>query len=174
MERPPAIAPETADWTFVIGEGCTECGFSAQDVESTGDRLRATIPRWQEALSRPDASERPRPTVWSPLEYACHVRDTCRVFRDRLELTLGQDDPTFANWDQDATAVEEEYFRQVPATVAEQLVAEVQATASAFDAVRPDEWERPSRRSNGSPFTVRTLAVYFLHDVEHHVHDVAR
>jgi uncharacterized damage-inducible protein DinB len=174
MERPPAIAPETADWTFVIGEGCTECGFSAQDVETTGDRLRATIPRWQEALSREDASQRPRPTVWSPLEYACHVRDVCRIFRDRLQLTLGQDDPTFANWDQDATAVEEEYFRQAPATVAAQLVVETEATAAAFDAVRPDQWERPSRRSNGSPFTVRTLAVYFLHDVEHHVHDVAR
>jgi len=31
----------------------------------------------------------------------------------------------------------------------------------------------PSRvRSNGSQFTVETLAVYFLHDVEHHLYDV--
>ena len=29
------------------------------------------------------------------------------------------------------------------------------------------------RRSNGSVFTVGTLAVYFLHDVEHHLHDLA-
>ena len=174
MTQPAAVPPETTDWTFVIDKGCTQCGFSAQDVESTGDRVRATIPRWREALSRKDAADRPEPTVWSPLEYACHVRDTCRVFRERLELMLAEDDPTFANWDQDATAVAEDYFHQVPAVVAEQLAAEAEATAAAFDTVQPDQWERPSRRSNGSMFTVRTFAIYFLHDVEHHLHDVAR
>jgi hypothetical protein len=174
MQRPPAIPPETADWTFVIDHGCTQCGFSPQDVEATGDRLRAAIPRWREALSREDATRRPQPTVWAPVEYACHVRDTCRIFRERLQLMLREDDPTFANWDQDATAVAEDYFSQDPERVVDQLAAEVEATAAAFDAVRADQWERPGRRSNGSSFTVRTLAVYFLHDVEHHVHDVAR
>jgi hypothetical protein len=174
MTRPPAVPPETADWTFVIDKGCTQCGFSAQDVASTGNRLRATIPGWREALARSDAADRPEPTVWSPLEYACHVRDTCRIFRDRLELMLREDDPTFANWDQDATAVEEDYYHQDPALVAGQLAAEAEATAAAFDGVQPDQWQRTSRRSNGSVFTVRTFAVYFLHDVEHHLRDVAR
>ena len=174
MQQPQTVPPETADWTFVIDNGCTECGFSAQEVESTGDRLRATIPLWREALTRGDASERPEPTVWSPVEYACHARDTCRIFRERLELMLREENPAFANWDQDTTAVEEDYFHQAPAEVADQLVAEAEATAAAFDAVRADQWERPSRRSNGSVFTVRTFAIYFLHDIEHHVHDVAR
>ncbi|RZU73145.1 DinB family protein [Micromonospora kangleipakensis] len=174
MQQPPAITPETADWTFVITEGCAECGFSPQEVTSTGERLRATIPTWRAALARDDASARPVPTVWSPVEYACHVRDTCRIFRERLELMLREDDPVFANWDQDATAVEEDYFHQAPAEVADQLAAEAEATAAAFDAVRADQWERPGRRSNGSVFTVDTFAVYFLHDIEHHVHDVTR
>ncbi|MBM0229994.1 MULTISPECIES: DinB family protein [Micromonospora] len=174
MQQPPAITPETADWTFVITEGCAECGFSPQDVASTGERLRAAIPTWRAALARSDAAVRPEPTVWSPVEYACHVRDTCRIFRERLELMLREDDPVFANWDQDATAVEEDYFHQTPAVVADQLAAEAEATAAAFDAVRADQWERPGRRSNGSVFTVRTFAVYFLHDIEHHVHDVTR
>jgi len=174
MQRPATIPPETADWTFVIDHGCTQCGFSPQDVETTGGRLRAAIPRWREALSRVDAAERPQPTVWSPVEYACHVRDTCRIFRERLQLMLREDDPTFANWDQDATAVADDYFSQDRKRVVDQLAAEAEATAAAFDAVRAEQWERPGRRSNGSSFTVRTLAVYFLHDVEHHVHDVAR
>jgi hypothetical protein len=42
----------------------------------------------------------------------------------------------------------------------------------AFDTVEGDQWERTGRRSNGSVFTVRTLAVYFLHDVEHHLADI--
>ncbi|MEH0983061.1 DinB family protein [Micromonospora sp. CPCC 205556] len=174
MQRPPAIPPEDMDWTFVIDDGCAECGFSPHDVTTTGARLRAAVPTWRERLSRPDATTRPAPTVWSPVEYACHVRDACRIFRGRLELMLGHDDPVFPNWDQDATAVAEDYFHQAPKAVADQLATEAEATAAAFDAVRPEHWERPGRRGNGSRFTVRTFAVYFLHDIAHHVHDVSR
>ena len=40
-------------------------------------------------------------------------------------------------------------------------------------ASRAPQWDRPGRRSNGSVFTVDTLARYHLHDVEHHLHDVS-
>ncbi len=174
MAEPAAVPPEDRDWTFVITEGCEQCGFVPQPPAATGERLRATIPVWREALSSQLSRHRPAPTVWSTVEYACHVRDTCRLFRQRLELMLTEDDPMFANWDQDATAVEENYFHQDPIEVAEALAAEATATAAAFDDVQPGQWQRPGRRSNGSVFTVATFAVYFLHDVEHHVHDVTR
>ncbi len=172
MTQPADIPPEDRDWTFVITDGCPECGFVPQSPETTGDRLRATIALWTSALSDPAASQRPAPTVWSAVEYGCHVRDTCRIFRERLELMLTHDDPVFANWDQDATAIEEGYFTQRADVVAAELMHQAQATASAFDAVRSEEWTRPGRRSNGSVFTVGTFAVYFLHDVEHHGYDV--
>ena len=80
----------------------------------------------------------------------------------------------FANWDQDATAVEEDYFSQLPEVVTAELISEAELTAAAFDAVNPDQRSRPGRRSNGSVFTVGSFAVYFLHDIEHHVYDVER
>jgi len=165
--------PDTKDWTFVIEHGCADCGFTPQPVEQTGARLRATLPAWEQALRRPDASTRPGPQIWSPVEYACHVRDTCELFGQRLELMLSQDDPVFENWDQDVTAIEDDYFHQDPSHVLEELTREATATAAAFDAVRRDQWDRPGRRSNGSVFTIATFAVYFLHDVEHHVWDVS-
>lgn len=171
---PAAIPPEDRDWTFVIWDGCQECGFRPQVPDQTGARLRATIPQWTAALAAPDARRRPAPTVWSTVEYACHVRDTCRIFRGRLQLMLTEDDPTFANWDQDATAVQDNYFAQQAPQVVEQLSREAELVADAFDAVEPNQWSRPGRRSNGSVFTIGTFAVYFLHDVEHHVHDVHR
>ena len=91
----------------------------------------------------------------------------------RLDLMLGQDNPMFDNWDQDATAIERDYFHQDPSTVLTELNQQVLSAAAAFDAVRADQWDRPGRRSNGSVFTVATFAVYFLHDVEHHVWDVS-
>lgn len=173
-EVPAPIPPEDRDWTYVITDGCAECGFSPTAPAATGPLLRATIPAWRAALSRPDAAARPAPAVWSSLEYACHVRDTCALFRRRLNLMLDEDDPTFANWDQDAAAIEGDYFHSDPATVLADLEREAAAIAAAFDGVRADQWQRPGRRSNGSLFTVETFAVYFLHDVVHHVHDVAR
>lgn len=173
--EPPLLQPETADWTYVIERGCRECGFDpAYDVATTGQRLRASIPQFQAALSRPDAATRADPQVWSALEYGCHVRDTCRIFRGRLDLMLSEDDPEFANWDQDEEAVRERYWAQDPSVVAGQYATEADPTAARFDAVAGDQWDRPGRRSNGSVFTVRSFAIYFLHDIEHHVHDVTR
>ena len=174
VTEPTAVPPETRDWTFVITEGCGECGFRPQSPERTGQRLRATIPVWRRVLAAEASTRRPAPAVWSAVEYGCHVRDTCRLFGQRLELMLEEDDPEFANWDQDATAVEDDYFHQDPSVVAAALAVEAEATATAFDSVGPAQWSRPGRRSNGSTFTVGTFAIYFLHDIEHHVHDCAR
>jgi hypothetical protein len=173
LPDPAVPVPDTKDWTHVITGGCSACGFvPPSDPRRTGERLCASLSRWQEALRRPDATVRPAPEVWSPVEYAAHVRDVCRVFRGRLELMLAEDDPEFENWDQDQTALAERYWEQQPAEVTRQLGEEVGAMAAAFDQVSGDQWERSGRRSNGSVFTVATLATYLLHDVEHHLHDV--
>jgi len=34
------------------------------------------------------------------------------------------------------------------------------------------QWSRPGRRSNGSVFTMESLGLYYLHDGQHHLHDV--
>ena len=170
---PVVPVPDTKDWTHVITAGCSVCGFvPPSDPGRTGERLCASLSRWQEALRHPEARTRPEPAVWSTVEYAAHVRDVCRVFRGRLELMLAEDDPAFANWDQDQTALAERYWEQEPDVVARELGAEVGASAAAFDGVSGTQWDRSGRRSNGSVFTVSTLATYFLHDVEHHLHDV--
>ncbi len=168
------IEPDTKDWTWVLDRPCPECGYDAAttDPSGVGDAVRTAVPRWQAALARPDARRRPQPTVWSPLEYGAHVRDVLRIFDERLRLMLAQDDPLFANWDQDATAVAERYDLQDPAVVSDELAAAAAVIAADFDAVPADAWDRPGRRSNGSVFTVASFAVYFLHDVVHHLWDV--
>lgn len=171
---PDEIVPDEKDWTWVLNARCEECGFAAGEVEpqQIGELVRASVPRYVAALRRADARQRPTPGVWSVLEYGAHVRDVFRLFGERLELMLDQDDPLFANWDQDATAREQRYDLQDPAVVAQELVLAAEETASAFDGVPVGAWERTGRRSNGSVFTVTTLGQYFLHDVVHHLHDV--
>lgn len=174
MSEPPTVPADSKDWTFVIDNGCPQCGFRPQAVEDTGARLRSARDLWRVVLQRDDATLRPEPQIWSATEYACHIRDVCILFSERLDLMLTHDDPEFRNWDQDATAIAQDYFHQDPAVVLTELSEALTATAEDFDAVGPDQWDRPGRRSNGSTFTVGTFAVYLLHDVEHHGWDVTR
>jgi len=171
----PAV-PEAddKDWTWVLDRPCPDCGFDAPSLD------RARIPAlleesaiaWQAVLRGPDVRHRPAPTVWSPLEYAAHCRDVYEIFGIRLALMLEQDDPQFANWDQDTTALEKRYWDSDPATVGDELDAAAAIAASGFAGVHGDQWDRVGRRGNGSVFTVDTLGRYFVHDLVHHLHDV--
>lgn len=173
-DHTPTIEPDTKDWTWTLQRPCPECGFEASAVaaQQISDlTLEATRP-WSRVLARPDVAVRPAPTVWSPLEYACHVRDVCRVFDGRVRLMLDEDSPQFANWDQDETAVAERYGEQDAGTVAAELSEAAHTVAGTFARVADDQWPRTGLRSDGSHFTVLTLGQYFLHDLSHHLVDV--
>lgn len=173
MTPPVRPAPDTKDWTWAVRERCPDCGYDPTAVRryEVPDRIRGYADAIARRLDGPEPTRRPQPTVWSPLEYACHARDVCELFGDRLELMLDVDDPVFANWDQDATALEDRYWAQKPAVVAGELRAAAGELADTFAEVT--EWDRPGRRSDGSEFTVDTFARYLLHDLAHHVWDVS-
>ncbi|WP_217634169.1 DinB family protein [Raineyella antarctica] len=167
--------PDTRDWTFVIGESCPDCGFTPGQPHATvAERLRASVPRWQAVLARPDVAVRPEPDVWSPLEYACHVLDVTRVFTTRVEQMRSLDSPTFRAWDGEQAAVEGDYNARDPRTVAsDQMIATARA-AELFEALDEDAWHRPGLRGDGMRFTIATLAEYWLHEVQHHLADAER
>ena len=133
--------------------------------------IMANAAAWQPALEG-DARTRPEPDKWSPLEYACHVRDVFRLYDQRLELMLSQNDPLFPNWDQDETAIADRYGEQDPAEVAAALRQAAFAIAGRFEGVTGEQWQRTGTRSDGARFTVETFARYFVHDPVHHLYDV--
>ena len=169
-----AIIPDTKNWIWVLDRTCPECGFTASETsyEDIPQLLLDNADAWQSVLDRPDAAERPNESTWSALEYAAHVRDLCSVYRMRLLLMVDTDGAEFADWDQDATAVAERYGEQDPARVAADLLDEAEATADAFAAVELQDRSRRGHRSDGSTFTVESLARYFMHDAAHHLWDV--
>ena len=85
---------------------------------------------------------------------------------------LVEDVPTFANWDQDETAIEDSYAEQDPEVVADEVEAAALALVARLRSLEPEQLERRGLRSDGSEFTVATLSQYLLHDVIHHLWDV--
>lgn len=172
--EPPAPQPDTKDWTWVLERPCRECGVdtSTIDLDDVPGHIRRTAAAWQAVLTRTDVRERPAPATWSPLEYACHVRDVFRIFDHRLDRMLTEDGPHYANWDQDETALAERYDLADPTLVATELDEAATVVADRFATVEGDQWQRTGFRSDGSAFTIDTFARYFLHDPIHHLHDV--
>ncbi len=85
---------------------------------------------------------------------------------------LDEDQPSFPNWDQDATAIEGDYGAQDPVAVMSDLLEAARTVAVTYEHVPPDAWSRRGMRSNGSDFTVASIAIHHLHDIVYHAHDV--
>lgn len=170
-----AIVADAKDWTWVLQRPCPECGFDTRTLSGpeVPRLLRQNASTWSQLLlERTAVGSRPSEDRWSVLEYGCHVRDVFRIFDQRLQLMLHEDNPTFPNWDQDATAVADSYDAQHPAAVAVQLHDAATTLAARFDSVDAGSWSRQGSRSDGAHFTVATLARYLIHDPVHHLHDV--
>jgi hypothetical protein len=169
------MIPDTKDWTWVLRRPCPDCGLDTSSLarEDIPAMIRANAGAWQEVLGGPgDHAARPAPDRWSALEYACHVRDVFRLYDYRLTQMLTQDDPLFPNWDQDETAVKDQYAGQVPAEVAAQIREAAATLADRFAGVTGDQWPRKGRRGDGARFTIETFGRYFIHDPVHHLYDV--
>ena len=169
------IVPDDKDWTWVLHRRCDQCGLEAGRTprEQLAERYFIAAEEWVQILrENPAVEARPTPAVWSALEYGAHVRDVLVLTGQRLELMLTEDDPVFANWDQDETARAERYGEQDPEQLAEDLAAAAQRLVGTIAEIEAGAWERRGTRSNGSAFTVETLLQYMLHDLVHHLWDV--
>ncbi|MDQ2813695.1 MAG: DinB family protein [Actinomycetota bacterium] len=169
------IVPDTKDWTWVLRRPCPECGFDTQSFprEAVPGMIMANAMAWLQVLTGPgEVGTRPAPGRWSALEYGCHIRDVFRLYDERLDMMLADDDPLFPNWDQDETAVADRYAEQHPTKVAAELDESAQLIANRFQGMTGDQWQRTGNRGDGARFTVETFARYFMHDLVHHFYDV--
>jgi hypothetical protein len=164
-----------------VAEYCIDCDYAYDGLRRVdlADALRAFAPAFRARLSdTPDARlrSRPEPDVWSPLEYACHVRDVFRVQRERILLALVDDTPDFVPMRRDERALEERYNDQDAATVAGELAQAAEALAATLDALDDSGWVRtgvynwPERQVR----TVEWIGRHTVHEGRHHLHDVAQ
>ena len=156
---------------------CEECGFAYTTVSPADlpPRLRAAGPLFVAALATiDDPRRRPGPSVWSPLEYTCHVRDVLRVQGERLALALRTDDPEIVPMGREERVTLDAYNTQDPPTVLAELSEAACRLARDFDVLSPPQWSRtvvynwPTAESR----TILWLGRHTVHEVEHHLMDL--
>lgn len=178
VAEPGPSTPDEKDWTWVLRRPCSECGFdpAALTTEAIPGIVSDVAARFVEVLRRPDAGVRPEPGTWSAIEYGRHAADVCEVMTGRLRLILGSGGAgaSFVDWDQDAAAVDRQYWRSTAEETAALLTSRAEEAACAWSEPTPAQWTWPGLRSNGSTFTAASLGVYFTHDLTHHLTDVTR
>jgi hypothetical protein len=162
-----------------LTESCKECGYS-YDVGRTEvlGWLRSDTDAFVERLAAIDDDAvrvRPAPGVWSPLEYACHVRDVLQVQRGRVRQALDEDEPAFTPMGRDERAVERRYNHQDP----QQVQTEIQAAGEAFrtllEGLDDAGWRRRGLYNYPTPElrTVEWIGVHTVHELFHHRRDLS-
>jgi hypothetical protein len=156
---------------------CETCGLAYPDLavdrclalvtESVGT-LGALLATLEEDRLR----RRPSPQVWSPVEYAAHVRDVLLTFAGRVHRGVVEDrpvlDPMYADWRAERFGYADlrlDVLRAELDTAARGFVDEIRA-------VPDDAWERTVTRRPEEVRTVRWLVRQAAHECVHHLADV--
>jgi len=157
---------------------CRACGFTyavgrveiVPWLRSDADAFVARLATIDETRVR----QRPEPETWSPLEYACHLRDVLRVQTERIALAQREVEPIFVPMGRDERAVDDRYNEQDPAVVARELLAATEALASLLEGLDDAGWARTGIYNYPEPAvrTVEWIAIHTNHEMLHHRGDL--
>jgi len=166
-------------WAKAQTDRCPQCGHhpAAMERDELGPVLMQQAESWRGFLTQADDAElrvNPAPGIFSPIQYAAHVRDIQRVYGDRILLMLREDDPVFPQFNPDEAAWNG-YNQLDPAALADDLEAQARRLAGILEELEAEDWARTMTRDGGNDgvyqFTVAGLASYAVHESHHHLLD---
>jgi hypothetical protein len=180
--RPRPFRRDVRMFDFVgfraLDDVCSQCGFTyAVGRAEITPWLRSDAHAFVEKIGRfDDVSVRTRPElgVWSPLEYACHVRDVLRLQTERILLAQKEVEPVFVPMRRDERVVEDRYNEQDPAAVVAEILSRAEAFASMLDGLDDRGWARTGVYNYPEPAlrTVEWIAIHTTHELLHHRGDL--
>lgn len=173
----PERRPSTARPTVCAVDRCEECGFAydLDEARAAAESIREGVAALADVVESGGdlVTSRSDPERWSPLEYACHVRDVLLVQRERVLRARREEAPTFAPMGRDERVEHDGYADQAPDDVARQLRDAALLLGGILDRLEPDEWERTVVYNYPAPWerSLRWVAVHTVHEVRHHLGD---
>lgn len=163
------------DWQRVQYEPCPQCGFDSSSLlaPSLARALLLEATGWRRFLADV-ADDRLRvswrPGVWTPLQYAVHVRDMLTVFRSRMLSALSGADPLLPSFEP-SPDIWIQYNEMPPPLVAAEINEATRSLIDVLSRYRGPAWSRPAHRDDGACFTVIGMARFAVHEAHHHLLD---
>ncbi|MFI6042249.1 DinB family protein [Nocardia sp. NPDC051321] len=157
-----------------------ECGFVYDLTRATdvAPLAREHAVEYADLLltDSPKLRQRPKPDTWSPLEYACHMRDVLLMQRERVLAARRSTTPETTPMGRDERVEHDGYADQRPSDVGRQLRDAAQLFANVLERLPAADWERTLIFSYPEPQerSLRWLAVHTLHELRHHLLDMHR
>lgn len=153
------------------------CGFEWDTVDSA--EVSRLILESSSAMadlisSAAGAALRPAPEVWSPVEYAGHVRDVLFNIRDRLVVAINEENPVCKGLFGAPRVELGLYQGDPPDVVARELVVAADLFARTWDRI-PETFRDRTMVYAYPRLADRSLhwvAAQALHELEHHLEDV--
>jgi hypothetical protein len=181
LERQRAARGEGWQWPRIQNEACPQCGYNPASLspETLGDVAVELAGAWREfLLDADDTYLRTNPEaeffVFSPIQYAAHVRDILRVYGDRMVLGVEQDSPTVPIFNP-PQAVFESYNDLDAEQLAADIEAQAQRLAEIVDGMDESAWSRIVVNDRGAygmyTFSIAGLACNAVHESHHHLLD---
>ena len=164
---------------MTLPSACSECDFiyAEHKPDQLADEIFAVAGQYPQVLLGDEVMarlrKRPSPDVWSPLEYACHVRDVLRVQAERVQLALTQDTPSFAPMGREERVINDKYNAQDPQRVAEEILAAAARVSEVLE-LGPREWQRTAvyNYPEAHVVTIEWIGQNCLHELRHHLIDI--
>ena len=155
---------------------CGECGFDYDSIDPTGiaEALRAHAERFVDVGFA--GTTRPADDVWSPLEYACHLRDVLQIQIGRVARGLAEDTPRFEPMGRDERPARLRYGEQDPEVVGFQILEGAAALADVFAAMTDEHLARTVTYNWPEKMIrpLRWVGRHTVHELVHHRLDVER
>lgn len=163
-----------------MADPCAHCGFT-YDLRCAVTAADDTRGRAAEVVALlcnngVDVRRRPWPDVWSPLEYACHLRDVLLVQRERVLAARRVNGADCAPMGREERAEHEGYNEQDPTAVARQLTDAAALFGNVLTRLSAADWDRTVvyHYPETSERSLRWVAVHTVHELQHHLLDIRR
>jgi hypothetical protein len=161
-----------------VEEICSECHFDQsatppREVPAALASLADDISDSIRSIPGDELRRRPAPTVWSPIEYLGHLRESMAFHRWLIERAVSEDNPHIPAVDPDDSVAQAEYAKVDPDELLAQFDRRIRRLSEALTSLDEAKAVRTLTLDHRC-IAVTLVARSAWHECHHHLRDIRR
>ncbi|MBI1800783.1 MAG: DinB family protein [Chloroflexi bacterium] len=141
------------------------------------NRIRASADGLQQAVAAVPAGQRalaPKEGEWSVSQILDHTRNAAVLaFGTRIRRALVEDNPSFANFDEEAYQREVHRSPETAADILDMIIAEHRQIARLLNSLPDEYWRRQGHHPQYGPMPIELLALRVAEHAEEHIKQIS-